>query len=819
MPDPKKGESRDDFMDRCMGDSKMNSEFGNPQQRAAVCNSYFEKKAKANVDKSLNSTDDNMGCDCGSSGESVEARMIRRDVFDNPGEAMNRAKEMGCDEIHQHDEDGRTVFMPCKTHEEYMSKNQGRDVEVEGYHDDDEEHKKKKYASEDCGCGCKGAVIAYEEWDEEDVTAAEYQGRKVTLNKPFRTPGANKKFGVYTMGPNGNVVIVRFGDPNMEIKRDDPKRRKAFRDRHNCDNPGPKYKARYWSCRQWRGGSKVEAELSMCAQCGDKEYCMQAGHCMESMTASDPDTPAPPKDRRKGSKKNKPGSATPGGKVTFSESVTNSLKNKVKEHNEKHDRKVTLGMLKAVYRRGAGAYSTSHRPGVSRAAWSMARVNAFLKLVRSGKPSNPKYTQDNDLLPKGHPRKSKKASIDSCGCGCEDDYEILEAEDDGICPIGEEWINGSCQPVSVNLELSVESTQSIVEASTGKTMIEITGIAFHEGMNRNKWEVTRQAVEMILPQMIGADVTLNHPSPDDFGFSRNMAGDVNEAVVGVITAAEIQDLGNGKWNVRYTARVYRPELFEALESGLWLRDGYGVSIGGTGVPTVADENGMLFDHDFKFDHLAIVHRPAYERANIETAEKVAATQSDFDKSEQTLISHSHSSSVQQSEAIVMAEEQKNMDEQQELLSEIESLKAEMVLKNAEIDSFKASEEARMEASRQEVVQRATEIGLRGHEDLSTEVVENLIASWEEANPAPEPVDMAPVVASTESPSEPVVASEPQSEAVVANYLNGKMVETPESLYSKAYNAWAKAWNQTLTIDERNDVKMRAKTYNELKEMN
>ena len=167
----------------------------------------------------------------------------------------------------------------------------------------------------------------------------------------------------------------------------------------------------------------------------------------------------------------------------------------------------------------------------------------------------------------------------------------------------------------------------------------------------------------------------------------------------------------------------------------------------------------------------------------------------------------------------MAEEQKNMDEQQELLSEIESLKAEMVLKNAEIDSFKASEEARMEASRQEVVQRATEIGLRGHEDLSTEVVENLIASWEEANPAPEPVDMAPVVASTESPSEPVVASEPQSEAVVANYLNGKMVETPESLYSKAYNAWAKAWNQTLTIDERNDVKMRAKTYNELKEMN
>ena len=78
--------------------------------------------------------------------------------------------------------------------------------------------------------------------------------------------------------------------------------------------------------------------------------------------------------------------------------------------------------------------------------------------------------------------------------------------------------------------------------------------------------------------------------------------------------------------------------------------------------------------------------------------------------------------------------------------------------------------------------------------------------------------MAPVVASTEVTSEPVVASEPQSEAVVANYLNGSMVETPESIYERAYNAWAKAWNQTLTIDERNDEKMRAKTFSEIKEM-
>ena len=81
---------------------------------------------------------------------------------------------------------------------------------------------------------------------------------KKTLNKPFRTPGGPKKFSVYVKNEKGNVVKVNFGDPNMEIKRDDPKRRASFRARHNCDNPGPKTKARYWSCRQWRSGKKVQ---------------------------------------------------------------------------------------------------------------------------------------------------------------------------------------------------------------------------------------------------------------------------------------------------------------------------------------------------------------------------------------------------------------------------------------------------------------------------------------------------------------------------------------------------------------------------------
>ena len=86
---------------------------------------------------------------------------------------------------------------------------------------------------------------------------AEHDGKKVTLNKPFRTPDGPKKFGVYVKNEKGNVVVVRFGDPNMDIKRDSPERRKSFRARHNCADPGPKWKARYWSCYQWRDDAPV----------------------------------------------------------------------------------------------------------------------------------------------------------------------------------------------------------------------------------------------------------------------------------------------------------------------------------------------------------------------------------------------------------------------------------------------------------------------------------------------------------------------------------------------------------------------------------
>jgi len=97
-------------------------------------------------------------------------------------------------------------------------------------------------------------ALAEEEGNEEIVSEeawAEEKTKGKTLNKPFRTPGGPKKFSVYVKNEKGNVVKVNFGDPNMEIKRDSPERRKSFRARHNCENPGPKTKARYWSCKMW----------------------------------------------------------------------------------------------------------------------------------------------------------------------------------------------------------------------------------------------------------------------------------------------------------------------------------------------------------------------------------------------------------------------------------------------------------------------------------------------------------------------------------------------------------------------------------------
>jgi len=110
-------------------------------------------------------------------------------------------------------------------------------------------------------------------------------------------------------------------------------------------------------------------------------------------------TPSKPSERRKGSDKNKPGSASSKSEkaIQFSVQVVESLKNKVKEHNAKHSRKVSLSQLKKVYRRGAGAFSQSHRPGKTRGQWAMARVNMFLRMMGGGKVKDAYRKADQDI--------------------------------------------------------------------------------------------------------------------------------------------------------------------------------------------------------------------------------------------------------------------------------------------------------------------------------------------------------------------------------------------------------------------------------------
>jgi hypothetical protein len=168
-------------------------------------------------------------------------------------------------------------------------------------------------------------------------------------------------------------------------------------------------------------GSIEAGELGYCNaldfKCASERTCnaWAAGGPVteETVTATAGSKPAPKKDQIKGSTKNPKGSAKDGKSVNFTATITKSLEKKVKEHNEKapNGRKVTLAKLKAVYRRGAGAFSTSHRPDQNRNSWAMARVNAFLHLVKSGRPKNAKYISDNDLLPKMHPKSTTASAI------------------------------------------------------------------------------------------------------------------------------------------------------------------------------------------------------------------------------------------------------------------------------------------------------------------------------------------------------------------------------------------------------------------------
>lgn len=218
MPLPNKGqkETSKEFMVRCMSDDKMNEEYPDSSQRYAVCMRQSKASAMEQADMVYN--------------------------FDNYGfteELTEHNFIVVAKEDYEDCEDEDEEELDLSVSKPGLWENIRKKKEREG----------KKYRPAKPGDKDRPDPEAWKKAQESK--AAEYQGRKVTLNKPFRTPDGPKKFAVYTKNGSGKVVIVRFGDPNMEIKRDNPERRKSFRARHNCQNPGPKWKARYWSCKKW----------------------------------------------------------------------------------------------------------------------------------------------------------------------------------------------------------------------------------------------------------------------------------------------------------------------------------------------------------------------------------------------------------------------------------------------------------------------------------------------------------------------------------------------------------------------------------------
>ena len=180
------------------------------------------------------------------------------------------------------------------------------------------------------------------------------------------------------------------------------KRMKAYFDRHEVDKQGRTWKEKGKGWQAWHGwggdeGRKWAEGILKREERGDRTISQ---------------TPAKPSERLTGSKRNPEGSASgQRGGIKISEATEKALRSKIDEHNEKHTaagKRANLGALKAVYRRGAGAFSTSHRPGMTRNQWSMARVNAYLYLLANGKPRKAAYITDNDLLPAEHPRSSKE---------------------------------------------------------------------------------------------------------------------------------------------------------------------------------------------------------------------------------------------------------------------------------------------------------------------------------------------------------------------------------------------------------------------------
>ena len=291
IPKRKKDEDRSDFLSRCMGDTAMNKDYKDNGQRYAVCVSSLKNSSKAEeiqdsyYDQTFGSTElivdeNDMYVPAESEyvdfGEETEEYIIggKNGLWDNIRKKKEReGKNYKPAKPGDPDRPQKDAFKKAQSSEDYqMQVSQikkmcdqlmvlvkiSNNIEIEF-----EEYAKDMISKSETYIQTVYDSVLYPqpeeveepsemEGPETDAFAAEKPSKKVTLNKPFRTPKGPKKFSVYVKNDKGNVVKVNFGDPNMSIKRDDPERRKSFRARHQCDtSPGPKWKARYWSCRFW----------------------------------------------------------------------------------------------------------------------------------------------------------------------------------------------------------------------------------------------------------------------------------------------------------------------------------------------------------------------------------------------------------------------------------------------------------------------------------------------------------------------------------------------------------------------------------------
>lgn len=179
----------------------------------------------------------------------VNKAQYSADVFTTAEEARARSMDMGLNgAIHVSDYEEQAVYMPAESEEAYMDYYRAQAGLPLGEPPEEEDT-----ASVD-SLEALRAVVA--EILKEDLQKAEYQGNKVTLNKPRRIQGGNKKFEVFVQDGD-KVKRVTFGDPNMEIRRDNPEARSNFRARHSCDTATDKTSARYWSCRMWEADTSV----------------------------------------------------------------------------------------------------------------------------------------------------------------------------------------------------------------------------------------------------------------------------------------------------------------------------------------------------------------------------------------------------------------------------------------------------------------------------------------------------------------------------------------------------------------------------------